>query len=158
MRDYGCLKMWEVGFWGPKHVGSVTFKMLCHQWSPPYGGFLRTWCELFVFRSRFREIISRFREIISRFREIISRFCEIISRFREIISRFREILTRFREILSRFREILSRFREILSRFRCLVHSLMIVRHCVLRNWDRILVRAVRGLIDRGDIVLICLLL
>ena len=42
--------------------------------------------------------------------------------------------------------------------RSLVHSLMIVRHCVLRNWDRILVRAVRGLIDRGDIVLICLLL
>ena len=33
--------------------------------------------------------------------------------------------------------------------RSLVHSLMIARHCVLRNWDRILVRAVKGLISRA---------
>ena len=39
-----------------------------------YGGFLRTWCELFLFRENLGEIISRFREIISRFREIIPRF------------------------------------------------------------------------------------
>ena len=62
-----------------------------------YGGSLRTWCELFLFR--FREILSRFREILFRFREILSRFREIISRFREIISRFREIISRFREIV-----------------------------------------------------------
>ena len=42
--------------------------------------------------------------------------------------------------------------------RSLVHSLIIVRQCVLRNWDRIPVRAVRGLIYCGDIILICLLL
>ena len=30
--------------------------------------------------------------------------------------------------------------------RSLVHSLMIASHCVLRNWDQIPVRAVRGLI------------
>ena len=39
-----------------------------------------------------------------------------------------------------------------------VHSLMIVCHCVLRNWDRILVRAVKGLISRAGIVSICPLL
>ena len=33
--------------------------------------------------------------------------------------------------------------------RSLLHSLMIARHCVLRNWDRILVRAVKGLIYRA---------
>ena len=42
--------------------------------------------------------------------------------------------------------------------RILVHSLMIARHCVLRNWDRILVRAVKGLISRAGIVSICPLL
>ena len=42
--------------------------------------------------------------------------------------------------------------------RSLVHSLMIVRHCNLRNWDRILVRAVKGLISRAAIVSICSLL
>ena len=47
----------------------------------------------------------------------------------------------------------------LSGLRCsLVHSLMIARHCVLRNWDRILVRAVKGLISRAGMVLICPLL
>ena len=42
--------------------------------------------------------------------------------------------------------------------RSLVHSLMIARHCVLRNWDRILVRAVKGLISRAGMVSICPLL
>ena len=42
--------------------------------------------------------------------------------------------------------------------RSLVHSQMIACHCVLRNWDRILVRAVKGLISRAGIVSICLLL
>ena len=40
-----------------------------------------------------------------------------------------------------------------------VHSLwLLVDHCVLRNWDRILVRAVKGLISRAGIVSICPLL
>ena len=40
-----------------------------------------------------------------------------------------------------------------------VHSLwLLVDHCVLRNWDRILVRAVRGLISRAGMVSICPLL
>ena len=39
--------------------------------------------------------------------------------------------------------------------RSLVHSLMIVHHCVLRNWDRILVRAVNGLISWAGMVSIC---
>ena len=40
-----------------------------------------------------------------------------------------------------------------------VHSLwLLVDHCVLRNWDRILVRAVKGLISRAGMVLICPLL
>ena len=44
----------------------------------------------------------------------------------------------------------------LSGMRCsLVHSLMIARHCVLRNWDRISVRAVKGLISWAGIVSIC---
>ena len=42
--------------------------------------------------------------------------------------------------------------------RSLVHSLMNARHCVLRNWDRIPVRAVKGLIFRAGIVSICPLL
>ena len=43
--------------------------------------------------------------------------------------------------------------------RCRVHSLwLLVDHCVLRNWDRILVRAVRGLISRAGMVSICPLL
>ena len=39
--------------------------------------------------------------------------------------------------------------------RSLVHSLMIdfFRHCVLRNWDRIPVRALSGLIYRADMCL-----
>ena len=49
-----------------------------HDRTDIYGGFLRTWCELFLIISRFREIISRFREILSRFREIVFRFREII--------------------------------------------------------------------------------
>ena len=40
----------------------------------------------------------------------------------------------------------------------LVHSLMIARHCVLINWDRIPVRAVKGLLSRGGMVSICPLL
>ena len=40
-----------------------------------------------------------------------------------------------------------------------VHSLwLLVDHCVLRNWDRILVRAVKGLISRAGMVSICPLL
>ena len=40
-----------------------------------------------------------------------------------------------------------------------VHSLwLLVDQCVLRNWDRILVRAVKGLISRAGMVLICPLL
>ena len=40
-----------------------------------------------------------------------------------------------------------------------VHSLwLLVDHCVLRNWDRILVRAVKGLISRVGMVSICPLL
>ena len=35
---------------------------------------------------------------------------------------------------------------------------LLVDHCVLRNWDRILVRAVKGLISRAGMVLICPLL
>ena len=42
--------------------------------------------------------------------------------------------------------------------RSLVHSLMIARHCVLRNWDRIPVRALKGLLSRGGMVSICPLL
>ena len=42
--------------------------------------------------------------------------------------------------------------------RSLDHSLMIARHCVLGNWDRISVRAVRGLISRAGMVSICPLL
>ena len=44
--------------------------------------------------------------------------------------------------------------------RSLVHSLMIARrlYCVLRNWDRIPVRAVKGLISQAGIVSICPLL
>ena len=34
----------------------------------------------------------------------------------------------------------------------------LVDHCVLRNWDRILVRAVKGLISRAGMVSICPLL
>ena len=36
--------------------------------------------------------------------------------------------------------------------RSLVHSLIIARHCVLRNWDRIPVMTVRGLISRAGMV------
>ena len=40
-----------------------------------------------------------------------------------------------------------------------VHSLwLLVDHCVLRNWDRILVGAVKGLISRAGMVSICPLL
>ena len=40
-----------------------------------------------------------------------------------------------------------------------VHSLwLLVDHCVLRNWDQILVRAVKGLISRAGMVSICPLL
>ena len=40
-----------------------------------------------------------------------------------------------------------------------VHSLwLLVDHCVLKNWDRILVRAVKGLISRAGMVSICPLL
>ena len=40
-----------------------------------------------------------------------------------------------------------------------VHSLwLLVDHCVLRTWDRILVRAVKGLISRAGMVSICPLL
>ena len=40
-----------------------------------------------------------------------------------------------------------------------VHSLwLLVDHCVLRNWDRILVRAVKGLISRAGMFSICPLL
>ena len=40
-----------------------------------------------------------------------------------------------------------------------VHSLwLLVDHCVLINWDRILVRAVKGLISRAGMVSICPLL
>ena len=40
-----------------------------------------------------------------------------------------------------------------------VHSLwLFVDHCVLRHWDRILVRAVKGLISRTGMVSICPLL
>ena len=40
-----------------------------------------------------------------------------------------------------------------------VHSLwLLVDHCVLRNWDLILVRAVKGLISRAGMVSICPLL
>ena len=40
-----------------------------------------------------------------------------------------------------------------------VHSLwLLVDHCVLRNWYRILVRAVKGLISRAGMVSICPLL
>ena len=40
-----------------------------------------------------------------------------------------------------------------------VHSLwLLADHCVLRNWDRILVRAVKGLISRAGMVSICPLL
>ena len=35
---------------------------------------------------------------------------------------------------------------------------LLVDHCVLRNWDRILVRAVKGLISRAGMVSVCLLL
>ena len=35
---------------------------------------------------------------------------------------------------------------------------LLVDHCVMRNWDRILVRAVKGLISRAGIVSICSLL
>ena len=42
--------------------------------------------------------------------------------------------------------------------RSLVHSLMIARHCVMRNCDLIPVRAVKGLISRAGIVSICPLL
>ena len=35
---------------------------------------------------------------------------------------------------------------------------LLVDHCVLRNWDRILVRAVKGLISRAGMVSICPLL
>ena len=45
-----------------------------------------------------------------------------------------------------------------GRRRSLVHSLMIARHCVLRNWNRILVRAVKGFISRAGMVSICPLL
>ena len=41
------------------------------------------------------------------------------------------------------------------RWRSLVHSLMIARHCVMRNWDRIPIRTVKGLISRAGIVSIC---
>ena len=40
-----------------------------------------------------------------------------------------------------------------------VNSLwLLIDHCVLRNWDRILIRAVKGLIYRADMVSICPLL
>ena len=39
-----------------------------------------------------------------------------------------------------------------------VHSLIIVRHCVVRNWDRILVGAVKRLISWAGMVSICPLL
>ena len=43
--------------------------------------------------------------------------------------------------------------------RSCVHSLwLLVDHCVLSNWDRILVRAVKGLISRASMVSICPLL
>ena len=32
--------MWEVGLWGPKNVGSGTFKMLCHP--PPISVYMMT--------------------------------------------------------------------------------------------------------------------
>ena len=42
--------------------------------------------------------------------------------------------------------------------RSLVHSLMVARHCVRRNWDQIPGRAVKGLISRAGMVSICPLL
>ena len=54
----------------------VTCNILIMYHSHIYGGSLRTWCELFLFR--FREILSRFREIVFRFREIVFRFREIL--------------------------------------------------------------------------------
>ena len=36
--------MWEVGLWGPKHVGSGTFKMLCHPPPPVYSYRLKLTC------------------------------------------------------------------------------------------------------------------
>ena len=63
-----------------------------------YGGSLRTWCELFLFR--FSEILSRFRKIVFHFRKIVFRFrlfreSEILSRESEIISRFRRFSPAF---------------------------------------------------------------
>ena len=74
-----------------------------------YGGPLRTWCELILFR--LREIFFfflLFREITSRNNISLSRdyYCLAF----KIIYHFGEILTRFHDILSRFHEILSRFR------------------------------------------------
>ena len=59
--------------------------------------------------------------------------------------------------LSRWRVGQPRWLSGLRRSR--VHSLwLLVDHCVLRNWDRILVRAVKGLISRAGMVSICPLL
>ena len=56
-------------------------------------------------------------------------------------------------------EKLSQPRWLSGLTRSCVHSLwLLVDHCVLSNWDRILVRAVKGLISRAGMVSICPLL
>ena len=55
--------------------------------------------------------------------------------------------------------VISHPRWLSGLMRSRVHSLwLLVDHCVLRNWDRILVRAVKGLISRAGMVSICPLL
>ena len=55
-------------------------------------------------------------------------------------------------------QLISQLRWLSGLMRRFVHSLMIARHCVVRNWDLIPVRAVRGLIARAGMVSICPLL
>ena len=56
-------------------------------------------------------------------------------------------------------QVYSQPRWLSGLMRSRVHSLwLLVDHCVLRNWDRILVRAVKGLNSRAGMVSICPLL
>ena len=81
----------------------------------------------------------------------------------ELVSSFKNTIQYISEIpLSSFcydMEWLGQPRWLSGLRRSRVHSLwLLVDHSVLRNWDRILVRAVKGLISRAGMVSICPLL
>ena len=68
-------------------------------------------------------------------------------------------MSRYQKVCQSYIVTSSQPRWLSGLMRSRVHSLwLLVDHCVLRNWDRILVRAVKGLISRAGMVSICPLL